>query len=257
MKRAFCFLVCVALFLSFTHRSYAECGDKGYNWFIIKHKGELPTFSKEAELVDEVGGIYLDSSETAKGEKRVYLTFDAGYENGNIEKILDIMKEEEVKGAFFILSNLVFKNTELLKRMANEGHLICNHTSKHKDQTTLSDDGIKENLLKLEEVYTEKTGMKLAKYFRFPEGRYSERALKVIKELGYTSVFWSVSYADWDDSKIESSEYALNKLLPQIHPGAVVLLHPTSKTNAEMLSEFIRTLKSEGYSFATLDMYGK
>ena len=251
MKRIFLIFTVILLLSALCVNVGAECASRG--WYIKKKKVGTPDFPPDEGVISELGGLYLDKKANYENNKRVYLTFDAGYENGNIEKILDIMKEEDVKSAFFILSNLIRKNTELVKRMAKEGHLVCNHTSNHKDLTKLSNDEIKENLQTLEALYKENTGYEMAKFFRFPEGKYSVDALKCVNGLGYKSVFWSIAYADWDEKKQPSEEYAINKLLSQIHPGAIILLHPTSSTNAKVLKRFIRDLKEQGYSFGLLD----
>lgn len=257
MKRLTIVFTSIILLFSFAFIVSANSNEEAYNWFIKKRKGECPEFPKEARIVDSYGGIYTDKSENGVREKRIYLTFDAGYENGNIEKIAKVMKDEGVKGSFFILSNLVFKNAELVKKLSIDGHLICNHTSNHKDMTKLTEGEIKDNINRLTALCEERTGVKISPYFRFPEGKYSEKALKAVKELGYTSVFWSVAYADWDNGKQPSEEFALNTLISQLHPGAIILLHPTSKTNAAIIKEFIVRAKSEGYVFSTLDYFGK
>lgn len=219
------------------------------NWYIVKKGNAAPGFPDSASLVSEYGGVYLDTQCDAKNEKKIYLTFDAGYENGNVEKILDIMKEEGVKGSFFILSNIILKNPDLVTRMAEEGHLVCNHTYNHKNMTRLTDDEILANLRRLEILYENTTGRAMPKIFRFPEGKYSIRTLKLLAENGYKTVFWSMAYDDWDNERQMSPEIAKNKLLSTTHNGAVLLLHPTSSTNAAILKELIGEWKQMGYSF--------
>ena len=226
--------------------------EESYNWYIKKRGNTAPGFPDNASLIIQNGGIYLDSDAAEKCEKTIYLTFDAGYENGNIEKILDIMKAEGVQGAFFILSNIIDKNPELVKRMATEGHLVCNHTSNHKNLTKLTDDEILDNLKRLENKYTEVTGLEMEKIFRFPEGRYSERCLKLLCDNGYKTVFWSMAYDDWDNCRQMSHDVAKDKLLSITHDGAIILLHPTSSTNAAILGDLIREWKSLGYTFGSL-----
>ncbi len=241
------FLICSVMLFNVT--SYA---DNGLNWYIVKKGNEAPGFPETAEIILQNGGIYIDKSCVDTGEKKLYLTFDAGYENGNIEKILDVMQDEGVTGAFFILSNLIDKNPELVRRMADDGHLVCNHTSNHKDLTRLSDDEIIANLNRLETKYKEATGMEMERIFRFPEGRYSVRVLKLLNEEGYTSVFWSMAYDDWDNSRQPDAEIAKQKLLSTTHNGAILLLHPTSSTNALILGDLIREWKNMGYTFGSL-----
>lgn len=229
---------------------YAQGQNGSYSWYCIRMKDHArPPLPTELEFIKENDGFYI-----GKDEKVIYLTFDAGYENGNVERILDTLKEENVTGAFFILSNLVEKNPELIKRMANEGHLICNHTSKHPDTSKISDIESFQNELKaLEDLCSDKTGISIAKYFRPPEGKFNERTLKFAKELGYKTVFWSFAYADWDNNTQMSAEKAKEKIMSNIHHGAVLLLHPTSKTNADILGDIIAELKQQGYRFGTLE----
>ncbi len=251
MKRFLSLILCLCAFLSaFTISSYAE--GREYDWF-YKRRGEgAPEFPEEASLVKEHNGIYIDLSAYEKGEKKLYITFDAGYENGNVAKILDILKQENVPAAFFVLSNFVVKNKDLLQRMKEEGHLVCNHTKNHKNMCTLTDEEMAANLRTLEEQYFEATGENMAKFFRFPEGHYDERTLGVAEKMGYKTVFWSLSYADWDNN----AKYNVNKILERLsentHNGAILLFHPTSEINLTVLPEMIKRWKSEGYAFGTL-----
>ena len=167
--------------------------------------------------------------------------------------ILDVLNEERVPAAFFILKNLIYKNEELVIRMSDEGHLVCNHTASHKNLTCSSDVEIEKEVTELENIYTRCTGRIMAKYFRFPEGKYSIRSLKAIKDLGYKTVFWSFAYEDWDNNNQPSEEYAIKKILDNTHDGAVILLHPNSKTNAKILPELIAQWRNLGYEFGTLD----
>ena len=245
-------LVAIIIFITmiFNIACYA---DNGCNWYIVKRGNDMPGFPENKDEITRCGGIFIDSKAVECNEKKIYLTFDAGYENGNIEKILDVMKEENVQGAFFILSNLINKNPDLIKRMVNEGHLVCNHTSNHKDLTKLTDCEIIANLKRLEKQYEELTGLEMSKIFRFPEGRYSMSALKLLQENGYKSVFWSMAYDDWDNGRQMNPELAKQKLLSTTHNGAILLLHPTSSTNACILSDLIREWRNMGYSFGSLN----
>lgn len=226
----------------------------GYNWFIKRCGTSQPKIP--AELSDKLNGdcYYIDRSVNEKSDDKViYLTFDVGYENGNVEKILDIMKSEAVSGAFFILDHVILKNTDLVKRMADEGHLVCNHTKNHKDMTTVSREEMIKNLTDLEKIYEEKTGYTLSKYFRFPEGRFNAETVGYASELGYKSVFWSLAYADWDNDRQPDAEKSVKLLLDNTHNGAVILLHPTSSTNVEILPKLIKCWRDMGYRFGTLD----
>lgn len=227
-----------------------------HNWYCVRNsEHKQPNAAPELLFVERYGGFYVDKDHTdGSADKVIYLTFDAGYENGNVEKILNVLKEEEVTGAFFILSNLIKKNPELVKRMADEGHTVCNHTSTHRDMSrVLSIDEFSAETEKLEREYEALVGLQMPKYFRYPEGRFSEQSMKYASELGYKSIFWSFAYADWDNAKQPSPEAAKKKIMDNIHNGEVMLLHPTSATNAAILGDVIRELKAGGYRFGTLD----
>ena len=226
-------------------------------WYIKRNGNSRPILSEEQMVIYKYSGTYIDRSVSDNSDdKRLYLTFDAGYENGNIERILDVLKKEDVPAAFFVLDNIILKNTDLIIRMVDEGHLVCNHTKNHKDLTKLSKDEIERCVLDLEKIYTEKTGRELSKYFRFPEGRYSCEALAKVQSLGYKTVFWSFAYDDWDNARQPRPERAIKKILANTHNGAVILLHPTSKTNADIMEALIGEWKAEGYRFCSLDELG-
>lgn len=230
-------------------------GQNGISWFCknnVEHR--QPQLPQELRFAMDYNAVYIDEKHgDDSSEKVIYLTFDAGYENGNVEKIMNVMADNGVKGAFFILGNLIEKNTELVKRMAEEGHLVCNHTVNHRDMTLESPEALQKEVTELESLFREKTGHELAKFYRPPEGKFSAENLDTVAKLGYTTVFWSFAYADWDNNKQMSKEKAKEKVLKHTHNGAVILLHPTSKTNAEILDDLIKTWKAEGYRFGTLD----
>ena len=188
------------------------------------------------------------------GTPVLYLTFDAGYENGCTEKILDVLKRQQVPAAFFLVGNYIERNADLVRRMAEEGHTVGNHTMHHYDMSKLtSEDAFTKELQDLEALYKETTGRELPKFYRPPQGIYSQENLQMAKELGYKTVFWSLAYVDWNNDAQPTKEEAFAKLLPRTHPGAVILLHSTSSTNAEILEELIEKWKAEGYSFGTVD----
>ena len=244
--------IIIALIVILSQNTVCNAESSGVNWYFIKRGNDTPEFPKESCIVDKYKGYYIDKKAAENDEKKIYMTFDAGYENGNIERILDVLLEENVPGAFFVLNNLIIKNTELVKRMHNEGHLVCNHTSNHKDQTQLSKKEILEGISNLEEKYFEKTGYTMCKFFRFPEGKFDEKSLQAVSEYGYSTFFWSLAYADWDNSMQISEQEALKKLCNNVHCGAIILLHPTAKTNANIIKEFIQRMKSDGYEFLSL-----
>ena len=187
-------------------------------------------------------------------EKVLYLTFDAGYENGCTEKILDTLKKHNVKAAFFLVGNYVEKNADLVRRMVEEGHIVGNHTMTHPDMSAITDKAaFQKELTGMEDLFKEVTGKELPKYYRPPRGIYSEENLKMAKELGYQTVFWSLAYKDWENDNQPTADYAMGKLIPRTHNGAVILLHSTSKTNAEVLDQLLTQWKKEGYRFETID----
>lgn len=233
--------------------SMSVFADTAQSWYCKRQKSHVrPTIEPQMAFITENGGVFLGKDPE---EKVIYLTFDAGYENGNVERILDVLKKHEAPGAFFVLDNLIRRNTDLVLRMANEGHLVCNHTAHHKDMTKLSDAEFETELSLLEQLYKEKTGLDMAKFYRPPEGKFNEQNLACAKKLGYTTVFWSLAYADWDNNKQPSTDYAKKLLCENIHNGAVVLLHPTSKTNADILDELLTIWEAEGYRFGSLDEF--
>lgn len=210
--------------------------------------GKRPPVPGEMTFIDRHGGYFL-----GEDEKVIYLTFDAGYENGNIARILDTLKAEEVPAAFFVLENLVTRNTDLVKRMIEDGHLVCNHTAKHPDMSAKSEREFTDELAAMEKIYRETMGTEIAKYYRPPEGKFTEANLAWANSVGYKTVFWSYAYADWDNSKQMPADKAMEKVLAGTHNGEVILLHPTSATNADILPGLIREWKAMGYRFGTLD----
>ena len=231
---------------------YADSSSGDLHWYIKRNKDGIPSFPDEAEKIRGYNAYYIDSSVT-DNERVIYLTFDAGYANENVEKIMDVLREENVSAAFFLLDNIILKNTDLVLRMADEGHLVCNHTKNHKNLSRSSAEDIERNLTALEKIYEEKTGREMARYFRFPCGVYSIDSLKAVNDLGYKTVFWSFAYDDWDEGRQTSPDKAYKKVIENTHNGAVMLFHPTSSTNAKIFSDLIKEWKSMGYRFGTLD----
>jgi len=186
-------------------------------------------------------------------KKEIYLTFDNGYENGYTEKVLDVLKERKVPATFFITGHYLDTEADLVKRMVDEGHIVGNHSWYHPDLTTQSDEELKKELesvrLKVEEL-TDQKGMS---YLRPPRGIFSERVLNDAKELGYTSVFWSLAFVDWKVNDQKGWRYSYDNIMRQIHPGCILLLHTVSKDNAEALDNAIVELRKQGYTFKSLD----
>ncbi|MDR2940638.1 MAG: polysaccharide deacetylase family protein [Clostridiales bacterium] len=215
---------------------------------------------KEAQPVGNESQSYLKEFDAYfvgdNNKKKVYLTFDAGYENGYTEKMLDILKEYKVKAAFFLVGTYIKENPEIVRRMVKEGHLVGNHTIRHKDMSKVYDiESFKEQLEKAEEEYYNVVGKEMKKYYRPPEGKYSEQSLKFAKELGYKTMFWSVAYKDYDINNQPANSHALDKLTERVHPGAIILLHNISKTNAEILGEMIVKYREMGYEFEPLEEF--
>ena len=239
--------VAVAVMVSVFAGSRIETGSWGLHF---RQEGAPPTGNAGRDQLWAWDAAYLGDT----SRKVLYLTFDAGYENGSTAKILDVLKRQKVPAAFFLVGNYLEKNADLVRRMNAEGHIVGNHTMHHYDMSKLTAKEVFCKELKdLEDLYREVTGQELPKYYRPPQGLYSEENLKMARELGYKTVFWSLAYVDWNNDDQPSREEALEKLLPRTHPGAVVLLHSTSRTNAQILEELIETWKEAGYSFGTLD----
>ena len=244
-------LICIFALLC---TSVSALADDGFSWYCKRNKSHSqPEIDAEMSFIEELDGFYVDRKYADSEEKVIYLTFDAGYENGNVEKILDILKAENAKASFFVLENLLTKHCELVKRMVNDGHLVGNHTATHKDISKLNYNELKEEVERLEILYKQVIGREMPKYFRPPEGRFSRESMKNLQQLGYKTVFWSFAYADWDNHSQPEPEKAYEKVMSNIHNGAILLLHPTSDTNVQILPRIIKSLKSQGYSFKTVD----
>ena len=243
--------ILTAFLLLFCFSAVSTSAANAYNWYCKRAKcGARPEAEPSMSFISEHGGAYIGKNAE---EKVIYLTFDAGYENGNIARILDVLRKHGAHGAFFVLENLVLRNTELVRQMAAEGHLVCNHTARHHDMTKMAEADFRAELTRLEDVLREKAGLECAKFYRPPEGRFNEKNLDTATSMGYKTVFWSLAYADWDNNDQPSADKAMKILLDNVHNGAIILLHPTSATNAEIMPSLISTLKQEGYRFGTLD----
>ncbi len=251
--------VAAALALTLCQVGAVGSPNGAFNWYCMRNADHRqPVCDPSMRFIEDYDGYYVDHryGDDCK-EKVIYLTFDAGYENGNVEKVLDVLGSEGVKGSFFILSHLVKSCPELVQRMTDEGHAVCNHTSKHKDMTKYhSAEEFAAELRELEQIYKTTTGKEMFKIYRPPEGRFSEENLKIANELGYKTVFWSFAYADWDNANQPDPDIALKKILDNVHNGEIMLLHPTSETNVRILGSLIRELKAKGYSFRTVNSLG-
>ena len=216
----------------------------------FRQEGAAPIGSAGADALQALDAAYLGDTT----QPVIYLTFDAGYENGCTEQILNTLQKHQVKAAFFLVGNYIEHNADLVRRMAAEGHIVGNHTMHHPDMSRISDPAaFEKELSDLEVLFQDTTGTQMPKYYRPPQGIYSEENLKMAKELGYKTVFWSLAYVDWNNDAQPTKEEAFRKLIPRIHNGAVVLLHSTSRTNAEILDELLTRWKEMGYRFGTVD----
>jgi len=228
--------------------------DKNYSWYFIPVKDNAqPNFDIDLDDMKSYGA-YAIGGDGNRDDKVIYLTFDFGFENGNVKKCLDALNKNNVKGTFFILENVINTVPELLKEMVETGHIIGNHTMKHKNMCNIRNfiDYEKE-IIGLEKLFEEKTGYKMAKFFRPPKGEFTKQNLEFNQKLGYKTIFWSLAYKDWEEKNQPDTAAAIKKVLDRTHNGAVVLLHPTSSTNAAILDSLIIEWQKLGYRFGTLD----
>ncbi len=245
-------MIALAVAVGVFRGSALETGSWGLSF---REDGAPPIGSAGQDQLRQYDAAYIGNT----GEKVLYLTFDAGYENGCTEKILDTLKEHQVSAAFFLVGNYIEKNADLVRRMVEEGHTVANHTMHHPDMSKLSDpEAFAKELRDLEALFRDTTGQEMPKFYRPPQGIYSEENLKMAQQLGYKTVFWSLAYVDWNNDSQPTKEEAFAKLLPRTHPGAVVLLHSTSRTNGEILPELLTKWKQSGYRFGTLgELFGR
>lgn len=234
---------------------YSSLSNEKAGWWFNPKKaggnGKSTIPEKTANLLNKYNGIWQAKTD----EKVMYLTFDEGYEyNNNTAKILDTLKAKGVKAAFFVTGAYVKSNLDLVNRMANEGHLVCNHSVNHLNQVEAikNPKKLEDDIAGLQTLYKEKTGNNLASFLRPPEGVYSERTLKFINDMGYRPVFWSFAYKDWLRDNQPDKKFAIEKITGQFHPGSVLLLHAVSGTNAEILGEIIDQAVNMGYRFGSL-----
>lgn len=218
----------------------------------FQSEGAPPVANASQEYLKNFDALYVGDT----NQKEIYITFDAGFENGNTERILDALKKHGVKATFFLVGNYFETQPELVKRIAEEGHTIGNHTYSHPDMSKIGDiQSFQTELQKNEALYRDILGSEMPKLYRPPQGKFCEENLKMAQQLGYSTVFWSLAYVDWYTDDQPTPEQAFSKLLPRIHPGAVVLLHSTSSTNAEILDELLTKWEETAYSFGDLEAY--
>ena len=228
-----------------------SCSSASSNWGLsFQEKGCRPVGNASIQELKEYNAYYARNTE----EKVLYLTFDAGYENGNTPAILDALKKHHAPATFFAVGNFLKDNPDLIKRIVSEGHLVGNHTMTHPDMSQISSpETFQKELQEVESLYQQITGQSIPKFYRPPRGIYSTQNLTMAKELGYSTFFWSLAYVDWIQDQQPSKEEAFDKLISRIHPGAIVLLHNTSSTNALILDELLTKWEEMGYHFDSLD----
>ena len=221
------------------------------NWGLsFPTEGESPVGNASVADLAQYDAYYLGDT----SQKVIYLTFDCGYENGYTETILDVLKKHQAPAAFFVVGNMIETAPDIIRRMAAEGHIVGNHTYHHPDMSAISDQAaFKKELDDLAALYKETVGEDLPMFYRPPQGKYNEENLKQAQALGYKTIFWSLAYVDWYVDNQPTPEQAYAKLLPRIHDGAIVLLHSTSKTNAEILDDLLTKWEDMGYTFASLE----
>ena len=249
-----CFLVFLAGILMLTYRQQSAAVQTlaaNTNWGLgFGENSKQPTGNASSAFLKQYNAYFVGAAD----KKVIYLTFDAGYENGYTPAILDALKKHKVKATFFVVGNYLNTSPDLVKRMIAEGHIVGNHTNTHPDMSKISDmASFQKEISAVESKFKEITGQNMKKYYRPPQGKYSVNNLKQANELGYKTIFWSLAYVDWYQDKQPTKEQAFEKLLPRIHPGAVVLLHSTSKTNSEILDTLLTKWEAAGYTFGTLD----
>ena len=224
--------------------------EKSENWGLgFGTEGKPPTGNASAEELKKYNAYFIGDTT----QNTIYLTFDCGYENGNTELILDALKKHDVKATFFVVGNFLETSPEIVKRMIAEGHTVGNHTYHHLDMSSISSmDAFKKETQDVENLFEQITGTPITKFYRPPQGKYNIENLKMAQELGYHTFFWSLAYADWYQDKQPTKDEAFGKLLKRIHPGAIVLLHSTSSTNAQILDELLTKWEEMGYTIKPL-----
>lgn len=221
------------------------------NWGLgFGQEGSQPTGNASVDELKKYDAHYVGDN----AEKVIYLTFDAGYENGNTQPILDALKKHNVPATFFVVGHYLESAPELVKQMVADGHFVGNHTYHHLDMSSIaSKEAFEKEMRDVENLFKEITGTELAHFYRPPQGKYNTNNLKMAQELGYHTFFWSLAYVDWYQDKQPTKEEAFKKLVGRIHPGAIVLLHSTSRTNGEILDELLTKWEEMGYTFRTLE----
>lgn len=242
-----CVLIPTVLFFQSRQTPALETGAWGLSF---QKTNQPPVADVSQEDLEPYDAKYIGDT----GDKTIYLTFDCGYEAGYTETILDVLKAHNAPATFFVVGNFIESEPELVRRMAQEGHIVGNHTWSHPNMSEISDkSAFGQQLQKVADAYKACIGTEMPKYYRPPQGVYSQENLKMAQELGYKTVFWSLAYVDWKQDDQPTQGDALAKLTERIHNGAVVLLHNTSSTNSQVLDQVLTCWEQMGYQFGTLD----
>lgn len=219
-------------------------------WFKRNENHEIPEVQNEINLTKY--DAWYAKTDITDGEKPVFLTFDCGYENGYTPGILDVLKKHKAPAAFFVCKHFIEDQPDLIKRMKEEGHVVGNHTSNHICMPESDERTIREEIADNANYMKEATGYEMDPFFRPPKGEYSERTLQITKNMGYTTVFWSLAYPDYDVNNQPGADYVIERFDKYIHPGAIPLIHNISESNAQALDTVLTNLEKEGYSFQSL-----
>jgi peptidoglycan-N-acetylmuramic acid deacetylase len=254
MKRR---LLCILslLLLIIPQSTYAAVSNQPVHWGFKKGVNEQPAEAGAQldQLIEKYGAFYKGDPNS----KTLYLTFDNGYEQGYTPMILDVLKKEKVPATFFVTGHYLLSAGDIVKRMVKEGHIVGNHSWHHPDMTAVSDERIREELEKVRVKTEELTGQKKMKYLRPPRGVFSERTMQIAKEEGFTHVFWSLAFVDWNVNQQRGWQYSYDNIMRQVHPGCILLLHTVSEDNANAIEKVIKDLKKKGYKFKSLDDFPK
>lgn len=249
MKKFLKILVLVYVF-GLVLLSMPNVSAKSYGWgFKRNNNNTCPDIGMYAGVIDGTSSYYVGNTD----EKTIYLTFDAGYDNGVLSGILDVLKQKQIKSSFFVTGDFIKRESELLLRIVEEGHIVGNHTWSHKNITTLTYDQLAEELVKVEEEYSRLTQRDMLKIFRPPAGEFNRDALLNVQKLGYSTIFWSLAYKDWETDRQRGSDYTYNQVMNNIHNGAIILMHTVSESNLNALPQIIDSLRDQGYTFKNLD----
>nr|WP_242853108.1 delta-lactam-biosynthetic de-N-acetylase [Pseudobacteroides cellulosolvens] len=236
--------------LSEEDSSKSSLDNKTISWGLKRNPGNKPPSVNPGtpKLLKKYGGFYIGDT----NKKEIYLTFDEGYENGYTSKILDVLRDNNVKSVFFITGPYLKENQDLIRRMVEEGHEVGNHTLNHPSLPEVDDERLEEEILGLDRVFYERYGKHMT-YLRPPKGEFSERTLSISQKLGYTNLFWSFAYEDWYTNREKGPEYAKNIVMRNLHNGEIILLHAVSKDNAEALDSIIKGARELGYEFGNIN----